>query len=100
MFLTHINKVPMLLWVEGFLGQWTAADCDVVKEATRGTVRGVDWAEESPTLGKQFSDCCGFHFGEICSSVNGSEMGKETHVIEFVCNYGKPFVLHQIQASP
>jgi hypothetical protein len=38
----------------------------------------MDWAEETPGLGKEFSDRGGLHLNEVGSSMNGLQMGPES----------------------
>lgn len=98
----HAEVVEVFVFeaVVGLVGERTAADGNVVEQSARPAVWSVNWAQKSPTFRQQLTHSCGFHLSEVGSSVYGPEMGKETHVVEFVGNNAKAFVLHQIQACP
>lgn len=98
----HAEVVEVLVFeaVVGFVGEWAAADGDVIEQSAGATVWSVYGTQESPTFRQQLTHSSSFHFCEVGSSVDGSEMGKEAHVVELVGNNAKAFVLHQVQSCP
>lgn len=99
MLYAEVVEVFVFEGVVGFVGEWAAADGDVVEQSARPTVWSVHRAQESPTLRQQLTHSSSFHLGEVGSSVDGSEMGQEAHVVELVGYNAKAFILHEVQSG-
>jgi hypothetical protein len=49
-FHTDVMQVFVLLLVEGFISKWAAADCYVIKQTARATIRSVHRTQKSPAF--------------------------------------------------
>jgi hypothetical protein len=72
----------------------------MIKETTWVTIRGVHGAQEAPRFGEQLTDGGRFHLSEVLTSMNGSEVGEVSVIVQLICDNGVTSRLHQIQVRP
>ena len=70
-----------------------AGSCEVVEQATGGTVWGVHWTEESPGLREQLAHGGGAHLAEEGSPMHTAEVRQVTKEVQLVCNNSKTRLL-------
>jgi len=56
----------------------------------------VNWAEVAPGFWKELPDRRSLHFGEVLASMNASEMGEISDLVEFVRDNGEACGLLQV----
>ena len=69
-----------------FLSEGCARHSDMVEETARGAVRGMHWANESPSFRQQLSNCGGLHLSEVLASMDGPEVTQVPRVVQLVSN--------------
>ena len=71
----------------------------MVEQTARRSIRSVDRAEETPTLGEQLSDCRCFELGEEATSVDHAEMADEAVKVDLFGHDGESRSLLQIETT-
>lgn len=56
----------------------------MVEQTARRTIRCVDWACETPRLGKQLSDSGGLHLSEVLATMDGPKVTQVSGCVELV----------------
>ena len=79
------------------MGGNTAGTGEMVEETTGRTIRCVDGTQETPCLGKEFTDSGCLELSEEGTSVNGPEMADITHPVQLFGDDGETRRLLQVE---
>jgi len=61
----------------------------MVEQTTGRAIRGVYGTDESPGFWQQLADGGSLHLGEVLTSVDTSEMGQVSSIVELICHHGE-----------
>lgn len=69
----------------------------MIQQTAWRSIRRVNWAEVAPGFWQELPDCRSLHFGEVLASMDTSEMGEISDLVELVCDNGEACGLLQVQ---